>query len=180
VLEHIRDPAQVHREIRRVLRTGGYCVHVVPTGAWRLWTNVAHYIEMIQRVVLALPALVPRGIGRAEYRRLLGNVLNLARIVKGYLIVPRHGEQGNALSEVVSFSSKRWRRELETQGFDILAAMPLGLFYTGHMVLGKGLSLHLRKQLARILGSACVLYRLSPSAHPATERPRAKNVPGAA
>ena len=32
--EHICDPHQTNREIQRVLRSDGYCVHVIPT-IWR-------------------------------------------------------------------------------------------------------------------------------------------------
>ena len=162
VLEHIREPGEVHREACRVLRPGGYCVHVVPTGAWRFWTNVTHYVEMMQRIGLALPDLLPRGISRGELIRLLRSVSPLVRIMERYLIVPRHGEHGNALSEIFSFSARRWRRELQGQGFDILEVAPMGLFYTGNMVLGERLSLRYRQRIARVLGSACVLYRLSP------------------
>ena len=35
VLEHVPDLVQMHSEIRRVLRSGGYAVHVLPTHAWR-------------------------------------------------------------------------------------------------------------------------------------------------
>ncbi len=40
VLEHVPDLARIHAEIRRVLRPGGYCIHVLPTHAWRFWTIV--------------------------------------------------------------------------------------------------------------------------------------------
>ena len=60
VLEHIPDLAQTHRETVRVLQPGGYCVHVLPTGSWRFWTNLAHYIELCQRAALHTPQLVPR------------------------------------------------------------------------------------------------------------------------
>jgi len=164
VLEHVRDPATMHREVRRVLRTGGYCVHVVPTGAWRLWTNVAHYVEMLQRLALAVPDLIPRGIGRVECRRWISAAWGLIRTLKGYVIVRRHGERGNALSEIFWFSSLHWDRQLHGFGFDVVEQVPVGLFYTGHMILGSRLSLQTRQQLARFLGSACVLFRLAPSA----------------
>jgi len=164
VLEHVRDPATMHREVRRVLRPDGYCVHVVPTGAWRLWTNVTHYAEMLQRMVLAIPGLVPRGVGRVERRRLLIAGWDLFSTLRSYAIVKRHGERGNALSEIFWFSTSHWDRQLHGFGFDVVERAPIGLFYTGNMILGSRLSLQTRQQLARFLGSACVLFRLAPSA----------------
>lgn len=34
VLEHVFDPAQVIGEIKRVLRSGGYCIALVPSESW--------------------------------------------------------------------------------------------------------------------------------------------------
>lgn len=164
VLEHVRDLAQLQRETLRVLRRGGYCIHVMPTGSWRFWTNIAHYVEFGQRIVLQMPQLLPRSIGRAELVRLARSVADLGRLTKQYLIVPRHGELGNALSEIVTFGPRHWRRCFLAQGFDVNASVPLGLFYTGHMVFGKRLSVAFRTRLARTLGSACVIYKVAPTA----------------
>src|SRR5262245_16041901 len=37
VLEHVIELDHLEWEIRRVLRDGGRCIHLVPTPAWRIW-----------------------------------------------------------------------------------------------------------------------------------------------
>ena len=169
VLEHIPDLAQTHRETVRVLQPGGYCVHVLPTGSWRFWTNLAHYIELCQRAALHTPQLVPRRMNRSEARRLAQSTKDLLRLAKHYAIVPRHGEFGNALSEIVTFGKRRWLRHFRGCGFDVVESVPIGLFYTGHMVLGQRVPIALRRRVAPLLGSACVLYKLKPAPEHVTQ-----------
>lgn len=162
VLEHIPDLHQTHAESRRVLRPDGYCVHVMPTGAWRFWTNLAHYVELVQQLVLHLPQAVPRGIGARQLKAAARGVLQLLRLVKHYAIVPRHGESSNALTEIVIFGRRHWLRHFGAEGFRVRQTIPMGLFYTGHMVLGRRLSIRAREWLAGVFGSACVLYEVVP------------------
>lgn len=162
VLEHVLDLPYLQAEIKRVLKPNGICMHLMPTGAWRFWTNIAHYIELFQRLCCLAPRLFPRGLSR----RALSDAMSVARLmagtVKHYAIVPRHGETGNAVSEIVTFSSSHWVKHFLSQGFSIQEATSAGLFYTGHMVLGTKLSLSLRQVLSKFLGSACVIYVVHP------------------
>jgi ubiquinone/menaquinone biosynthesis C-methylase UbiE len=169
VLEHIPDLAQTHRETVRVLRPGGYCVHVLPTGSWRFWTNIAHYIEFLQRAALHTPQLLPRRISGREARRLAQSAKDFLALMKHYAIVPRHGESGNAVSEIVTFGKRRWLHHFRACGFDVIESVPIGLFYTGHMVLGRRVPIALRRQVAPVLGSACVLYKMKPAAERASQ-----------
>jgi uncharacterized membrane protein YfcA len=93
---------------------------------------------------------------------MLWGAREIAKLVLVYAVPPRHGETGNAFTEIASFGVSAWRRHFREQGFDVAAVIPMGLFYTGHMVLGARWSLASRERAARWLGSACVLYRVVP------------------
>jgi SAM-dependent methyltransferase len=164
VLEHIRDLRAFHREVRRVLRPGGYCVHVMPSGSWRFWSTVTHYSEALRTIVgrfaTALKCARDQRYGAAAgaLRRLLGDV-------KYNAVVPRHGESGNALTEIVTFSPFWWRSHFAEAGFEVEVVTPIRLFYTGHMALGKACSLGVREGLSDLLGSASFLYKVVPLGH---------------
>ena len=40
VMEHIPHLDRFHSELKRVLKDDGYCIHVMPSGSWRLWTSI--------------------------------------------------------------------------------------------------------------------------------------------
>lgn len=163
VMEHVLDLPYLQAEMKRVLKPGGYCVHLMPTGAWRFWTNVAHYTELFQRLFGLAPRLIPKGLSKHALSDAMSVLRLMAGTAKHYAIVPRHGETGNALSEIVIFSSRHWHKHFYSQHFAIDEATPVGLFYTGHMVLGNRLSLSARQRLAKWLGSACVIYVVRPA-----------------
>lgn len=164
VLEHVTDLPKLQSEIKRVLKPGGNCIHLMPSGAWRFWTNLGHYTELIQRLALLAPRLLPRCASRAAMSDVKSVLRLMLTTARHYAVVPRHGEAGNALTEIWTFSAPRWRNHFVGQEFEIEEAVPSGLFYTGHMVLGRRLSLNARQKMARILGSACVIYKVRPRA----------------
>lgn len=152
VLEHVVDLPALNREIHRVLRDGGFAVHVMPTHIWRLWTTLTlmpagfQYLFAGPAAIAAWPSAAINRSKSLSYklRRFLG----------------RHGEHGNLLSEHWLFHPNRWRRAFRRDGFEIIEERPLGIFYTGNLLLGTTLSIDQRMRLARILGSACRLYVL--------------------
>lgn len=141
VLEHVPDLARFQSEVRRVLRPGGECMHVLPTHVWRFWTSAA-----------AIPGTL------APFRHRLRVLMNLRRSASSALRA--HGEKGNALTELWHFHPRRWRRAFRESGFDVVEDGPVGFFYTAEVLFGGGLGFDRRRRLARVLGSSAHFYRL--------------------
>lgn len=150
-LEHVRDLAGMHAEIKRVLKPDGLCVHVLPTHAWRFWSSLTAYPNALRHLGRAI-----KGGGRREWGVAL-------RWLGSAALQPRHGERGHALTELWTFHPRWWRRNFRENGFTLLRDEPMGLFYTGSMLAGPRLDFGRRAWLARHLGSACHLYVLKPN-----------------
>jgi SAM-dependent methyltransferase len=151
VLEHVRDLASLHTEIKRVLKPSGSCIHVLPTHAWRFWTMVTCYpaIWSYLRALLRAPSK------RAFYE--------FARQVGVCVVHPRHGERGVGVLELLLFHPHWWLSHFQKNGFSVVCNRPVGLFYTGNLLLGQSLDLQKRATLARYLGSACHVYKVLPA-----------------
>ena len=186
VLEHIRDRVRLYLEMDRVLGPSGFCLHAMPTGTWSFWTIVSHYLSTGQRLIQgrrATPAASPvhsgadpgqgagpslrariNGVKRAARTaicRMLGLGIRTLQGVRA-LWPPRHGETGNAFTEIATFGRFWWLRHFRRNGFEILSVEPMGLFYTGYMLRGTKWPLSARERCARWLGSSCILYKLRP------------------
>lgn len=156
VLEHVPGLDGMLGEIRRVLATGGIALHVLPTPAWRAWSTVMH-----------LPWLLTRAVRRLGSRA-AGNVPSGASAVGGRrawhdLLPSRHGERGNAMTEMLYFSRRWWLGRFATAGFAVASDRPAGVFYTGCMVLGGAWGIDGRVRWSRWLGSACRIYLTTPT-----------------
>jgi len=161
VLEHVPDLAQMHKEIRRVLRSDGRAVHVLPTHSWRFWTTVSAFPTGVQCAATLKSQLRPHWPPTpSEARRLIGASLQAGRHLASAFCQHRHGERGNLLTETWLFHPEWWRRNFRLNGFEILRDEPMGLFYTGNMTFGARWSLAKRAHLAQILGSACHIFEL--------------------
>jgi SAM-dependent methyltransferase len=160
VLEHVRDLPGLDQEIKRVLRPGGICVHVMPTHAWRFWTTLAAFPAGVQKVLALVRAPTRGGTWAQKVARAATSFVRGL----GYLFQPfvqgRHGERGILLSELWLFRPAVWRRHFRRSGFEIVRDVPMGLHYTGHFVFSSGWPLARRARLARRLGSACHLFEL--------------------
>ena len=87
----------------------------------------------------------------------------MAWVLRRVIMSPRHGERGNVISEIAYFRPAWWCGEFRANGYKVLDVRPMGLFYTGNMVLGAGLGLDTRRWLSAILGSASYIYRVCPA-----------------
>lgn len=164
VLEHVPDLVRIYSEIRRVLKADGYIVHVLPTHAWRFWSMISAVPRAIQGVRGLKTEISPRRpFGASELRRLRTVWLDVGRHVLSPCLQHRHGARGNVLSEMWFFHPNWWRRNFKANGFLVERELPMGLFYTGNLVMGRRWDTAKRSRLARFLGSACHVFVLRPS-----------------
>ncbi len=164
VLEHVRDIAALEREIHRTLKPEGIVVHVLPTPSWRAWTTLAHYPAYAQLIARRLVTTTetsshPQPTDSAPARPASG-ARALVRTLRSIAVPSRHGEIGNAFSELYHFSDLRWRGHFMRSGWQVEQHLTTGLFYTGYSLFGRALSLETRRRLSVFLGSACTAYVL--------------------
>jgi len=160
VLEHVSHVEAFQKEMLRVLRPTGRMIHVLPTTAWRLATDVTHYISAARRLFLRAKRLATTS-RRALPQAGTGPSARPTSRLRA-LLPSRHGEIGNWITEPYYFSRMRWEGVFSKSGLAIEACHSLGLFYTGYSVADARLSLVARQRLSRVLGSACRLFVLRP------------------
>lgn len=161
VLEHIPHVEAFQQEIRRVLKPDGIVVHLVPSATWRIHTLLAHYPWLVRAFLEAARSKLGRGdskdariVASAAARR------TLPQLASRVLFAPRHGEKGNAFTEIWYFSRYRWNRLFNDTGWQIVSYRSSGLFYTGALLLNERLPVETRTRMSSSLGSACHLYVL--------------------
>jgi SAM-dependent methyltransferase len=159
VLEHVPHLEAFQAEMMRVLKPNGRAVHVMPSHSWRIWSNVTHYVSLIQKVMAAsVPrtrVTVPQESASSD-----GAVSTLPVRLKRALIPARHGERGNVVTETFYFHPSWWQGRFQSAGWIVEKVSPVPLFYTGYMVLKDRLDLPLRQRLAGVLGAASTCYIL--------------------
>ena len=161
VLEHVEPIERLLCEIRRVLSPEGKSIHILPTSAWRMWTIFCHFVWIGKRAF----AICFKGEFRdriACEKPILNTYSKTLRIMVCEVWPRRHGERGNALSEIRLFSAEFWRRTFMENGFELKNDYSIGLFYTGNMIFAGWLPLACRISIAKWLGSASHAYVLEP------------------
>ena len=139
VLEHVEDLPAILGEFRRVLRPGGLGVHAMPTPAWRFWTFVAG------------PPTSLVALSKLKFKAALAALLPLG-----------HGISKEGISELWTFSPRRWHRIFRENGMEVVEDRPIGIFYTGHFLLGENMSFEQRRRISRTLGSGAHIYVVRP------------------
>jgi SAM-dependent methyltransferase len=157
VLEHVPHLDMFQIEMMRVLKPKGRAIHVMPSHTWRLWSNVTHYVSLVQKLILAPVAGVTLSNASALPQ---GAGSSLASRLKRAAIPARHGERGNVFTEAFYFRPAWWRRRFEEAGWIVEDVSPVPLFYTGYMVLRDRLDVPLRRKLAVRLGAASTCFIL--------------------
>jgi SAM-dependent methyltransferase len=161
VLEHVDDVRCFLPETARVLRPGGRAVHLVPSATWRLWTSLTHYPYVIGRLIALTAPRTADSCCEGAQGEGAASGGGRASMLRKVLWSQRHGETGNALTELYFFSRRRWRRLFDETGWTVDAVGGNELFYSGYSIIGGSLSIEARSRLSRYLGSSCHLFVLS-------------------
>lgn len=157
-LEHVAHIDEFMEEMQRVLKPNGVAIHIMPSGAWRLWTICTHYPFLPYHVKKGLQMiLVPADSKRRKQSAII------SKAIKQVIIPSRHGERGNLLSELHLFRRTTWVSLFRRCGWQVKASFPNQLFYTGHGLFGVRLNLRTRHRISYLLGSACNIYVLAPT-----------------
>jgi SAM-dependent methyltransferase len=154
VLEHVEDFSRIASEFRRITRPGGYGVHLMPSVGWRAWTLASGFPNAVVATASAIKQAIAPPPGRSRADAVAADIKTAA---VGVLPLG-HGTAHEAFSELYSFSANAWRRRFAENGFVVERVMPIGIFHTGHQLLGSTMSIASRKALSRFLGSAANLF----------------------
>jgi SAM-dependent methyltransferase len=154
VLEHIDNLPVTFTEFHRVTRSGGYGVHIMPSVAWRMWTLLAGVPTSIVSVIYLFRGILYPEPGFTSRQ----SFLRYFKTMFAALLPIGHGTSWEGISELWTFSTMAWKSKFRRNGFEVLSCRPIGIFHTGHMVLGSKISISTRKKLSRWLGSAANIY----------------------
>ena len=161
VLEHIADFTGMQRELMRVLRPHGIGVHCLPTATWRVLTTLGHPLHAIRWGIQRWT----RGRGQRERGDAPAKPplpTGIASLLRMALLSPRHGEHGSLWSEHWLFTRWSWASRFRGCGWRIRQRVPSELCYSGNELVGLGMSIRVRRLLARICGSSTAIYVLNP------------------
>jgi len=163
VLEHITHLSGFQDEIKRVLKSDGIAVHVVPSGTWRFWTNVAHYAFIFKTTINIIfnKTTLKRESQICNSVEIQTNRPSKTRLLKKAIFPSRHGEIGTAVSEIYYFSRRRWYMIFKRSEWEVKKYFSNRLFYTGYMILGSAVSIQFRKYLSYLFGSSCHIFVLT-------------------
>lgn len=162
VLMEVAKLTELHREIRRVLKPAGYCIHSLPTPSWRLWTTaISPAVGVKDALFSAPPKLGKRASHIPHFFRpaVARGLVAVSALRSGGHI---DGTHRSFLGELMNFSQRRWLDRFARDGFTVEENHPMGIFYTGHPFLGTALPASFRVALAKIFGSGSRLYKVRP------------------
>lgn len=161
VLEHVVDLRTLLSETRRVLRPGGYAVHLMPTPTFRVANSVAHYPYVVKYLLTGVPPMPGADDATAPTVRAVAQRRGRWHLVKRALSAGVHGEFPSAIHELYHFSRVAWRKVFLANGFELLTDYPAGVFYSGYNVVSR-MSIDRRRRLGALIGSSCRVYVVRP------------------
>jgi SAM-dependent methyltransferase len=162
-MEHVLNERDLHNELKRVLRPTGVAVHIVPSSTWRLWTMATYYLMLPTLIVGYVKNRTVQRDGSACNSTAPRASKSFAQLLLDLICPMRHGERGNRFTEWWHFRGAAWKRRFEEFGWKVESVEGLGIFNTGYLVASRFMSMGVRRRLACVLGSSCLVIILKPS-----------------
>lgn len=171
VLEHIPEPYLdlTLREVRRVLKTSGQAIIILPTSAAMFFTILLQPLGNLRRLLIHLRRLA--GLGGFPEKLPCNNPLLpqeesvTVKLVKGltlrWLVPAPHGVGKTALHELWNWRRSNWISTFTRSGFRVLGVRSSGLAFSLHQFAGERLQSS-REILGRLGMSGSVVFLLSP------------------
>jgi len=158
VLEHVPHIEKFQYEIQRVLKSDGIAIHVLPSGTWSLWSNMTYYLDKLKKIIKKVSSLKTidknNSIQTKDYEN------RSKRTYLQMMLPSRHGERGNAFSEIYYFSKMFWYKSFIKADWSIVQVTNNNLLYTGNSFFSSILSISSRKILSNIFGASCNIFIL--------------------
>jgi SAM-dependent methyltransferase len=151
VLEHIAHREAFQKEIYRVLKADGYCIHVLPNHMWKFWTITATTILVPVRLIKWLALSVRNGKNHFPATR---------EIWRTTLFGEHHGEFGNRVTEIYHFHPNVWEKVFSKCGWLVISKQPTNVFYEGNSIFKRYISIKSRVLLSSFAGSVCTVFLL--------------------
>ena len=159
VLEHVTEFDRLNAELHRVLKPGGYAIHLVPTTVWRASSILAHYPAQVADLV----RLLRRSRNAITFGNPSSSVAaapSTTRKILGRLFPRVHGAFGNAASELLRFSRNSWLDTFQKHGWTVTHYAESDFWATGEYLAGHALSLEARRKIAHIIGGIAHVFVL--------------------
>jgi SAM-dependent methyltransferase len=156
VLEHVANLPALLEESMRVLRPGGYFVHVVPSATWRLWTTLTYYPDLIRRAAGTLFRVAARSKSHLGDTRKVAHHprKTLSQRLVRLVVPPVHGMIGTVWTEMWHFRRRSWLTRLRAQDLEVVRVFGSGFFYSGSILFGLRMPFVIRRHLSHVLGSS--------------------------
>lgn len=163
VMVQVTDFATLQKDIKRVLRKNGVCLHTLPTPLWRLLTTLASLPAIPRDLITCPPKFEKR-------RRLMPTPVRVVAAVglvsfnnlRSGLRMRSSGHR-TFIGEIFGFSASAWDGRFTRSGFHVVWSRDMGILYTGFYLFGPHLSIEGRRRLASVIGSSSRLYCVAPS-----------------
>jgi ubiquinone/menaquinone biosynthesis C-methylase UbiE len=121
LLEHLQDPAEALRSISLVLKDEGVTIHCMPNSLWKLSQIVLFYPNLF--ILLLSKILKIFNVKSEKPAAVSKSFDNNPKTVKSRtsMLIPHpHGAYPSNMAEFSAFSKRRWLKEFQDAGFDVI------------------------------------------------------------